>query len=69
MSVTDLLRAARTALSPLMTAFDASATAVDSATMTVANTPETLHLTGSGITTLLVDAPQDETLILELCAR
>ena len=51
-----------------VTAFDASATAVDSATMTVANTPETLHLTGSGITTLLVDAPQDETLILELCA-
>ena len=50
-----------------VTAFDASATAVDSATMTVANAPETLHLTGSGITTLLVDAPQDETLILELC--
>lgn len=50
-----------------VTAFDGSATAVDSATMTVANTPETLHLTGSGITTLLVDAPQDETLILELC--
>jgi hypothetical protein len=50
-----------------ITAFDASATAVDSATMTVANTPEALHMTGSGITTLLIDAPQDQTLILELC--
>jgi hypothetical protein len=51
-----------------VTAFDASAAAVDSATTAIAGAPETLHLTGPGITTLLVDAPQDETLILELCA-
>jgi hypothetical protein len=50
-----------------VTAFDSSAAAVDSATMTVEGAPETLHLTGVDITTLLVDAPQNETLILELC--
>jgi hypothetical protein len=50
-----------------VTAFDATATAVDSATTVTSGAAETLHLTGPGITTLLVDAPQDETLILELC--
>lgn len=50
-----------------VTAFDASATPVASATTVTSGAAETLHLTGAGITTLLVDAPRDETLILELC--
>jgi hypothetical protein len=53
---------------PTVTAYDASAVAVDSATVTVAGAPETLHLTGPGIVTLVVTSPQNETLILELCA-
>lgn len=51
-----------------VTAYDASAVAVDSATMTVAGAPETFHLAGPGIVTLVVVAPQNETLILEVCA-
>jgi hypothetical protein len=51
-----------------VTAFDANATAIASATMTIQAAPETLHLAGADITTLLVNAPGDETLILELCA-
>lgn len=50
-----------------VTAYDASGAATDSATMTLNATPETLHLTGPGITSLQVKAPQDETLILRVC--
>lgn len=51
-----------------VTAYDGSGSVVDSATMSVAGTPETLHLTGA-IATLLVAAPNNETLILEICAE
>jgi hypothetical protein len=48
-------------------AYDAGGAFVDSATMTVAGTPQTLTLSGPGITSLVVFAPQNETLILEIC--
>jgi hypothetical protein len=50
-------------------ALDGAGGTVDSATMTVAGSPETLHLNGAGIVTLVVTPPQDETLILEICAH
>ena len=52
-----------------VTAYNAAGVAVDSAIMTVSNVPETLHLSGAGITRLIVNAPQNETLILEICPR
>ncbi len=48
-------------------AYDSSAQMVDSATMTAAGAPETLHLSGTDITTVVVTSPQNETLILEYC--
>lgn len=53
--------------SPATVTAYAGAAVVDSAVMTVAGTPETLHLTGPGITSLAVSPPQDETLIIEIC--
>lgn len=51
----------------VVTAFDSSGAVVDSATMVISGTPETLHLSGA-IATLVVAAPNNETLILEICA-
>jgi hypothetical protein len=49
-------------------ALDGGGAVVDTETMTAAGgTPETLHLSGSGIEALIVKAPQNETLILEVC--
>lgn len=50
------------------TALEGAGAVVDTEAMTVAGgTPQTLHLTGD-IHSLVVDAPNDETLILEICA-
>jgi hypothetical protein len=51
-----------------VTALDGTGAVVDVATMTVAGSPETLHLSGA-ITTLVVEPPNDETLILQVCVR
>jgi hypothetical protein len=52
----------------LVSALDAGGTVLDSQVMPAAGgVPQTLHLTGAGITTLLVEPPSDETLLLELC--
>jgi len=49
-------------------AFDGAGGLIDSETMTAAGgVAETLHLTGGGIEALKVTAPQDETLILQIC--
>ncbi|MGC1209006.1 MAG: hypothetical protein WA880_13715, partial [Ornithinimicrobium sp.] len=48
-------------------AFDGSGTTLDSATMTGASGPQTLHLTGPGIASLIVKAPGNETILLKLC--
>ncbi|MEM7096021.1 MAG: hypothetical protein AAF567_23655 [Actinomycetota bacterium] len=48
-------------------AFNSVGALVDAATMTVANVPETLTLAGAGIVRLVVDAPNNECLILEIC--
>lgn len=49
-------------------AMDAAGTVVDSASMTAArNTPETLTLHGAGITRVIVDAPQNEAFLLDVC--
>lgn len=53
-----------------VTALDGNGTVVDTATMT--NTQavaQTLTLSGANIERLLITAPQDETLLLELCYR
>lgn len=51
-----------------VTALDAAGAVVDTETMTAAGgVPETLHLSGGGIEALTVTAPQNETLILEIC--
>lgn len=51
-----------------VTAFDSSGAAVSGATMgPVQGVPQTLVLTAPGIARLVVDAPQDETLLLRLC--
>ncbi len=50
-------------------ALDGGGVAVDSQTMVAAGgVVETLHLSGAGIESLIVRAPQNETLILEICA-
>jgi hypothetical protein len=50
------------------TAFDASGAAVATATMTAAQQiPETLALTGAGITSVVVESPQDEVLMPKIC--
>lgn len=54
---------------PTVTAFDSTATIVDSAVMPINNGAERLELTGPGITTVVVDSPQNETLILEFCVE
>jgi hypothetical protein len=49
-------------------ALDGSGTVIDTQTMTAAGgTAQTLHLGGGGIEALTVQAPNDETLILEIC--
>jgi CBS domain-containing protein len=51
-----------------VTAFDGAGALVDTATMSVSGgMPETLQLTGAAIESLIVEAPQNETLLLELC--
>jgi hypothetical protein len=51
-----------------VTALDGAGNTVDTDTMSVAGgTPQTLHLDGGLIESLVVDAPANETLILELC--
>jgi hypothetical protein len=51
-----------------VTALDAGGTVVDSQVMTApGGSPQTLHLAGAGITTVVVEPPNDETLLLELC--
>jgi hypothetical protein len=50
------------------TAFDGSGAVVSSATMTVGQqVPETLVLNGAGITSVVVDAPNDEVLMTQVC--
>lgn len=48
-------------------ALNGNGVVVDAETMTAAGVPQTLTLSGAGITTLVVSAPQNETLILEIC--
>jgi hypothetical protein len=51
-----------------VTALDASGAVVDTDTMTASGgVPETLQLTGTGIASLAVRAPSNETLIVEIC--
>lgn len=51
-----------------VTALDAAGTVLDSQVMPAAGgVPQSLHLTGAGITTVVVEPPSDETLLLELC--
>lgn len=51
-----------------VTALDGGGTVIDTETMTApSGTAETLHLTGGAIEVLIVHAPQNETLILEIC--
>jgi len=53
---------------PTASAYDASGGTVSSATMTAAQqVPETLVLTGSGITSVVVDSPQNEVLMPKIC--
>lgn len=53
---------------PKATAFDAVGTPLASAAMTVGQqTPETLVLTAAGISSVVVDAPSDEVLLIRLC--
>ncbi len=53
---------------PSATAFDAAGNVVATAVMTAGQqVPETLVLSGSGITSVVVDAPQDETLLTQVC--
>lgn len=56
---------------PTVTAFDSTANVVDVAVMSVNNGSERLELNGSGpeITAVVVDSPQNETLILEFCVE
>ncbi|MDH5521203.1 MAG: hypothetical protein OEZ14_11815 [Acidimicrobiia bacterium] len=54
---------------PTVTAFDSAAAVVDSAVMSVNNGSERLELTGPDIKTVVVDSPQNETLILEFCVE
>lgn len=50
------------------TAFDGTGAVVASATMSVGQqVPETLVLTGSGITSVVVESPNDEILMTQLC--
>lgn len=57
------------ATAPTVVALDAANNVVDAASMTVANVAETLSLSGPGIVALKISAPQDESLILELCLQ
>ena len=58
----------RFAAPPTATAFDGAGTAVASATMSVGQQiPETLVLTGVGITSVVVDSPSDEVLLTRVC--
>jgi hypothetical protein len=51
-----------------VTALDAGGAVVDSQVMPSAGgVPQGMHLTGGSITTLVVEPPSDETLLLELC--
>ena len=51
-----------------VTALDGAGTVVDTETMTATGgAAVTLHLSGGGIEALVVQAPQNETLILEIC--
>jgi hypothetical protein len=50
-----------------VTALDGGGGVVAAATMTAAGVPETLSLNGAGIVTVVVEAPNNETLILEIC--
>lgn len=51
-----------------VTALDAAGTVVDAQVMPSAGgVPQGVHLTGANITTLVVEPPSDETLLLELC--
>ena len=53
---------------PTIIALDSSGTVVDSATVGAAGTVETVAVSGAGITSVVVRSPQNETLILEVCA-
>jgi len=51
-----------------VTALDAGGAVVDSQVMPSAGgVPQGMHLTGPNITTLVIEPPSDETLLLELC--
>lgn len=52
-----------------VTAYDSTAAVVDTAAMASGQSTERLVLTGADITTIEVESPQNETLILEICVR
>jgi hypothetical protein len=53
---------------PVIEAFDASGALVDSVMGTGGGTPETIRLTGDGIVRIVITAPQNELILLELCS-
>jgi hypothetical protein len=58
----------RFALPATVTAFDAGGSVVATVTMTAAQkVPETLVLSGTGITSVVVDSPNDEVLMPQVC--